>query len=91
MARTELLGRYAGRELTRRVSHSFPGIGSVMALMALGSTIRRKGLLRGVIHFTLDAIPFVGSAKNVAELARGCDFIPDIDPLATGSAHTIVQ
>lgn len=77
MAREDLLGRYAGRELTRCVSLSLPGIGSVMALMAIGSTIRRKGLLGGVIHVALDAIPFFGGAKNFAELARGGDFIPD--------------
>ncbi|HEX6164401.1 MAG TPA: hypothetical protein VFZ31_13615 [Vicinamibacterales bacterium] len=30
-----------------------------------------------MIHSGLDAIPFVGGAKNVAEAVRGRDFIPD--------------
>jgi hypothetical protein len=33
--------------------------------------------VRGAIHSGLDAIPFVGGAKNLAELARGRDFFPD--------------
>ena len=77
MARTQQLGSYAGRKVARRLSRSLPWIGAAIALVTLGSAIRRKGLLRGVIHSGLDAIPFVGGAKNVAELARGRDFIPD--------------
>lgn len=39
--------------------------------------MRRKGVISGVLHSGLDAIPFLGTAKNVAELARGRDFFPD--------------
>lgn len=49
----------------------------MIALATLGSAIRRKGLVRGTIHSGLDAIPFVGGAKNLAEMARGRDFLPD--------------
>ena len=71
------------------MSRSLPWIGAAIALLTLGSAIRKKGLLRGVIHSGLDAIPFVGGAKNVAELARGRDFIPDrvkapANPAASG-------
>ena len=77
MVRTQQLGGYAGRKIARRLGRSLPWIGAAIALVTLGSAIRRKGLLRGVIHSGLDAIPFVGGAKNVAELARGRDFFPD--------------
>jgi hypothetical protein len=59
------------------MSRSLPWIGAAIALVTLGSAIRRKGLLRGVTHSGLDAIPFVGAVKNLAELVRGRDFIPD--------------
>lgn len=77
MARTTQLGRYAGRKIARRLARSIPWIGAAIALVTLGSAIRRKGLFRGTLHSGLDAIPFVGGAKNLAELARGRDFLPD--------------
>lgn len=77
MARTEQLGRFAGRKIARRMSRSLPWIGAAIALVTLGGAIKRKGLFRGLTHSALDAIPFVGGAKNFAELARGRDFIPD--------------
>ncbi len=54
-----------------------PWIGAVVAIATLGSAIRRKGLVRGAINSALDAIPFLGAAKNGAEFVRGRDFIPD--------------
>jgi hypothetical protein len=77
MAKTKQLGSYAGMKIARRLSRSLPWIGAAIALVTIGSAIRRKGLLRGVAHSGLDAIPFVGGAKNVAELARGRDFFRD--------------
>ena len=77
MANTSPLRRYAGRKLTRRLGRSIPWIGAAIAIVTVGSAIRRKGFLNGVIHSGLDAIPFVGGAKNVAEAVRGRDFIPD--------------
>ena len=77
MARTTPLRNYAGRKIARRLARSIPWIGAAIALVTLGSAIRRKGLLRGTLHSGLDAIPFVGGAKNLAELARGRDFLPD--------------
>jgi hypothetical protein len=77
MARTGGLQNYAARKIARRMSRSIPWIGAAIALVTLGSAIRRKGLLRGTLHSGLDAIPFVGAAKNFAELARGRDFLPD--------------
>lgn len=59
------------------MSRSIPWIGAAIAIVTLGSAIRRKGFVRGLIHSGLDAIPFVGGAKNVAEAVRGRDFIAD--------------
>jgi hypothetical protein len=77
MASTTPLRSYAGRKIARRLARSIPWIGALIALATLGSAIRRKGLVRGAVHSGLDAIPYVGGAKNLAELARGRDFFPD--------------
>lgn len=77
MANTRPIRHYAGKKLARRLSRSLPWIGAVIALATLASAIRRKGFVRGAIHSGLDAIPFVGGAKNVAEVVRGRDFFPD--------------
>ena len=39
--------------------------------------MKRKGVLRGALDMGLDAMPIVGTVKNVAEAIRGRDFIPD--------------
>ena len=39
--------------------------------------MRRKGVLGGALDTGLNAVPLVGAAKNVVELARGRDFFPD--------------
>jgi hypothetical protein len=54
-----------------------PWIGAVLALATFGAAIRRKGLLGGTVNTVLDFIPYVGGAKNLAEAARGRDFIRD--------------
>ena len=77
MAKTQQLQRYATRKLTRRLTRSIPYIGAVIAIATLGSAIRRKGWLRGTVHSGLDAIPYVGGVKNLAEAARGRDFLAD--------------
>jgi hypothetical protein len=74
---SQQLGRYAGRRLTRRLARTLPWVGGAVALLTIGSAIRRKGLLAGTLHTTLDFIPFVGGAKTLAEMARGRDFFPD--------------
>jgi hypothetical protein len=54
-----------------------PWLGGVVVLATLGSTIGRKGVVRGALDTALDFIPFVGGIKNAAEVARGRDFFPD--------------
>ena len=74
------LKQYASRRITRRLYRSMPFIGSVVAIATLGLAMRRKGALRGIADTVLDFIPFVGGAKNLAEIHRGRDFFPDKPP-----------
>lgn len=52
-----------------------PWLGSAIAIATLGSAVRRKGWLGGTTDTALDLVPFVGGMKNLAEAARGRDFI----------------
>lgn len=70
------LTQYGTSRLSRRVGRSIPLLGAVIALVGLRYAIRRKGLVRGVVDSSLDAVPVVGAAKNLYEAARG-DIIPD--------------
>jgi hypothetical protein len=54
-----------------------PWIGGIIAAATLGAAIRRKGLFGGTVDTVLDFIPYLGGAKNLAEAARGRDFIRD--------------
>jgi hypothetical protein len=71
------LKRYATRRATKRLYRAMPWVGGIVALATVGAAIRRKGLLGGTVNTVLDFIPFVGGAKNLAEMARGRDFIRD--------------
>jgi hypothetical protein len=50
--------------------------GTAVAIVLVGSDIRQKGVVYGLINSGIDAIPFVGLAKNGIEIVRG-DFLPD--------------
>ena len=69
--------RYGQRRLGRRLARSIPWVGGVIALLTVGSAMRRKGFLGGAVDSALNAIPFVGGMKNAAEVVRGRDFIRD--------------
>jgi hypothetical protein len=77
MGAAKQLRQYAGTKLTRRVIRAVPWVGGAIALITLGSAIRRKGFFGGSVDTALDFVPFVGGAKNLAEAVRGRDFIPD--------------
>ena len=77
MAVTQQLAQYARGRLVRRLSRSIPWIGAVVAIAAVGTAIRRKGLLGGAFDTALDATPWVGAVKNAAEAIRGRDFVKD--------------
>jgi hypothetical protein len=63
--------------LARRVARSIPYLGAAVVVVTLGATMRRKGVVGGLAHAGLDAIPFVGAGKNLIEWFRGEDFFPD--------------
>ena len=77
MTMTQKLTRWGGARLSRRLARSVPYIGAVVALATVASTMRRKGVISGAFDTGLNSIPFVGAAKNAAELIRGRDFFPD--------------
>lgn len=65
-----------GWQVAKRLAKSIPFGGTAIAIVLVGSDIRAKGVVNGLINSGIDAIPFVGLAKNGIELMRG-DFIPD--------------
>ena len=77
MAVTQQAARYGHRRVMRRLTRSVPWVGGALALLAIGSAIRRKGLVGGTLDTALNAVPFLGGAKTLAEIARGRDFIRD--------------
>ena len=77
MATTQRIVRWGGARLSKRAARSLPWIGTAVALATVAATIGRKGFFRGVLDTGLNAVPFLGAAKNVAEVVRGRDFIAD--------------
>lgn len=65
-----------GWQVAKRIAKTVPFGGTAVAVILVGSDIRKKGVVKGVVNSGIDAIPFVGLAKNAIELATG-DFIPD--------------
>lgn len=70
------LAHAGGWQVAKRVAKMVPFGGTVIAVVLVGSDIKNKGVVNGLVNSGIDAIPFVGLAKNVVELIRG-DFIPD--------------
>lgn len=75
---TRKLAQAGGWKLARRVAKSVPYVGSAMAIGMIGYDIKRKGLVKGVLNTGLDAIPFVGTGKNIVEFFTG-DLFSDKD------------
>ena len=65
-----------GWQVAKRVAKMVPFGGTVVVVGLVGHDIKKKGLVKGVVNSGIDAIPFVGLAKNAIELFTG-DFIPD--------------
>ncbi|MEP7212129.1 MAG: hypothetical protein ABI791_03590 [Acidobacteriota bacterium] len=65
-----------GWQVAKRMAKMVPFGGTAIAIVLVGSDIKRKGVVKGVINSGIDAIPFVGLAKNGLELFTG-DLIPD--------------
>jgi hypothetical protein len=68
--------RVGSRAVTRRIVRSWPLIGGAIAVLTIAGTVRRKGLLGGTLDTALNAMPFVGTVKNLMEARRGRDYIP---------------
>ena len=77
MTLTQHVSQYTRGRLIRRLLRSSPWIGAVVAFAAVGTAVRRKGLLGGALDTALDATPGVGALKNAVEAIRGRDFIKD--------------
>lgn len=60
-----------GWTVAKRVAKSIPYVGTAMAIGLVGYDIKRKGVVKGVLNSGLDAIPFVGTGKNVIEFFIG--------------------
>ncbi|MEJ7578210.1 MAG: hypothetical protein WKF74_14540 [Pyrinomonadaceae bacterium] len=68
--------RAGGWNLAKRVIKPIPVVGTFVAVGLAGYEIKKKGLLRGVIHVGLDATPLLGTAKGIVEIFTG-DLIAD--------------
>jgi len=66
--------------LSRKLRRSIPIVGTIIAAATIFSTVRRKGVISGTLDTGLNAMPFVGTLKNVAEIIRGRDIFPDHHP-----------
>jgi hypothetical protein len=67
-------------KLSRRLQRSIPILGAAIAVATIVATVRRKGVVSGTLDTGLNAVPFVGALKNIAEVMRGRDFFPDRYP-----------
>lgn len=65
-----------GWQIAKRVAKSIPLGGTAVAIVLVGSDIKNKGVVKGLINSGIDAIPLVGLGKNAIELFTG-DFISD--------------
>jgi len=65
-----------GWQVAKRAAKMLPFGGAAVVLALVGHDIKRKGMVKGVINSGLDAIPFLGLAKNGVELFTG-DLIAD--------------
>lgn len=77
------VARAAGWQVAKRVAKMVPFGGTAIAIVLVGSDVRQKGLVRGVINSGLDAIPVVGLVKNGIEMVRG-DFLADKEEIGNG-------
>jgi hypothetical protein len=65
-----------GWQIVKRAAKAVPFGGTAVAVVLVGSDIKNKGVVKGLLNSGIDAIPFVGLAKNGIELFTG-DFIAD--------------
>jgi len=82
MTTSRRVGWWAGRKVARRLEKSIPLIGTVISVVYLAHSIRRKGVFGGIAHTALDVMPVVGTVKNGIEMFTD-DWFPDRPALET--------
>jgi hypothetical protein len=70
------LVRAGAWQVVKRAARAVPFGGAAVVGVLVATDIKRKGVGKGLLNSGIDAIPFVGLAKNAVELFTG-DFIPD--------------
>ena len=73
---TKKVIRAGSWQLFKRGAKMLPFGGTIVVVALVGTDIRRKGLVKGIINSGLDATPVIGLVKNGIEIFTG-DFIPD--------------
>ena len=73
---TRKLAHAGGWQIAKRAAKMLPFGGTAVVLALVGHDIKKKGLAKGLMNSGMDAIPFIGLAKNGIELFAG-DFFPD--------------
>ena len=71
------VGRWLSLRMARRAGRSVPILGAAVSVYLLRETIKRKGLLGGVLDTGLNALPIVGALKSGFEAIRDRDIFPD--------------
>jgi hypothetical protein len=66
-----------GLRVARRAGRSVPLVGVAVSAFLLRETIKRKGLLGGLLDTGLNALPVIGALKSGLETFRDRDFFPD--------------
>ncbi|MBA3887185.1 MAG: hypothetical protein H0X67_15855 [Acidobacteria bacterium] len=74
---TNRLARWGGARISQRLARSMPIVGAVVAAATVTATMRRKGVISGILDTGLNAMPLLGALKNTFEVIRGRDFFPD--------------
>jgi hypothetical protein len=77
---TKKIIQAGGWNIARRVAKTLPGVGTAMAIGFVGYDIKKKGLVKGLVNSGLDAVPFVGTGKNILEFFTG-DLLTDKENL----------
>jgi hypothetical protein len=71
------VGRWLGLRAARRAGRAVPLIGAAVSAYLLRETIKRKGLVGGLLDTGLSALPVIGALKSGVEVWRDRDFFPD--------------
>ena len=68
--------RAGSNRIAIKAVRSVPVIGAALVIGLAGYEIKKKGIVKGIVNATFDAIPMIGMAKNIIELFTG-DWFPD--------------